>query len=57
MYRVTETDRSNEALIHRGLMDAFPSDCFLGEVSYLPAVPKLVRLVVETHDWIHPEYG
>lgn len=28
---VTETDRSNEALIQRGLLQAFPDDRFLGE--------------------------
>ena len=33
--RVTETDRSNEALIQRGLKQAFPEDRFLGEVRLL----------------------
>lgn len=32
--RVTETDRSNEALIQRGLSEAFPEDGFLGEVRH-----------------------
>ena len=46
--RVTETDRSNEALIQRGLQEAFPEDRFLGEVRlflfYVPGVIVLVSI-------------